>query len=312
MSPVLFCLCLLFPLPAQEPEATSLLPAQEPEATSLLGQPLYRVELPAEQAVAFAANLDLARADLKSNPDDADALIWVGRRIAYLGHYREAIKTFSEGIARFPKDARFYRHRGHRYISTRQLDKAIADFEEAARLQEGMADRVEPDGLPNAAGIPTSTLQTNIYYHLGLAYYLQGRFEKALQAYQTCLTLCKNNDMMVATCDWLYMTLRRLDRKAEAERVLGTIRGDLELLESFSYHRRLMMYQGKHKTKSLLAAGEGDDGLNFATQGYGVGNWFLYNGDKARAMEVYRKVLAGNHWSAFGFIAAEADLARLR
>ncbi len=185
-------------------------------------------------------------------------------------------------------------------------------MEKAADLEEGRQDRIEPDGLPNAAGIPTSTLQTNIYYHLGLAYYLQGHFDKALPAYETCLSLSKNNDMMVATCDWLYMTLRRLGRKKEATRVLEPIREDLELLESFSYHRRLMMYQGKHKPETLLDGGKGDDAaLNFATQGYGVGNWFLYNGNKEKAIEVYRKVMEGNHWAAFGFIAAEADLARL-
>jgi hypothetical protein len=35
------------------------------------------------------------------------------------------------GIGQFPKDARFYRHRGHRYISSRCFDLAIKDFKKA-------------------------------------------------------------------------------------------------------------------------------------------------------------------------------------
>ena len=40
--------------------------------------------------------------------------------------------------------------------------------------------KIEPDGQPNARNIPTSTLNSNIYYHLGLAQYLKGEFEAAL------------------------------------------------------------------------------------------------------------------------------------
>jgi hypothetical protein len=58
--------------------------------------------------------------------------------------------------------------------------------------------------------------------------------------------------------------------------------------------------------------GNDDDAyLALATQGYGVGNWYLYNGDEKRAMDIFNKVVEGNYFSAFGFIAAEAELHRL-
>jgi hypothetical protein len=117
-----------------------------------------------------------------------------------------------------------------------------------------------------------------------------------------------NPDMLVATSDWLYMTLRRLGRDAEATRVLEPIRRDMRILENESYHRRLLMYRGELPADSLLAGGA--DPLTVATQGYGVGNWYLYNGDRARAMQVFRRVVAGGNWGAFGYIAAEAELAR--
>ena len=62
-----------------------------------------------------------------------------------------------------------YRHRGHRYVSIREFDRAIADLEYAATLIEGTEDEIEPDGMPNAMNIPVSSLHSNIWYHLGLA-----------------------------------------------------------------------------------------------------------------------------------------------
>ncbi|MEW6017231.1 MAG: hypothetical protein AB1760_04030, partial [Pseudomonadota bacterium] len=46
----------------------------------------------------------------------------------------------------------------------------------------------------------------------------------------------------------------------------------------------------------------------YATQGYGVGNWYLCEGDLARAREVFEQILQGRSRFAFGYIAAELDL----
>ena len=41
-----------------------------------------------------------------------------------------------------------------------------------------------------------------------------------------------------------------------------------------------------------------------------MANWHFYNGRREVGMELMRKVVSGETWAAFGFIAAEADLAR--
>src|SRR6185295_12437329 len=144
--------------------------------------------------------------------------------LAYLGRFRDAIAAYTNGIARHADELRLYRHRGHRYITVRQFDLAIADLSRAARLVAGRADEIEQDGAPNQAGIPRSTLQSNIWYHLGLAHYLKGDFTRALAAYREGMKVSRvNDDMLVATSDWLYMTLRRLGRDAEARAVLDPI-----------------------------------------------------------------------------------------
>jgi tetratricopeptide (TPR) repeat protein len=281
------------------------------QAISLLGDTLYPPELLAEVRADREVRLAEARADYEADPSDVDALIWYGRRTAYLGDYRQAIEIYSNGIERHPDEPRLYRHRGHRYISVRRVDAAIADLERAAELIADREDRIEPDGLPNARNIPTSTLHSNIWYHLGLAYYLKGDFENALRAYRRCMAVSRNPDMLVATSYWLYITLRRLDRVSEAAAVLEPIDADLDIIENGSYHRLLLMYKGELGAETLVEEAEAGGDLENATLGYGVGSWHLYNGRRKLAEAAFRNILKGPQWAAFGYIAAEADLQRL-
>jgi tetratricopeptide (TPR) repeat protein len=300
------------PAPAPAAESVAAAPKQPTgvEATSLSGQPLMR---PATIPNREKLDADLAQAEkaLAENPNDPEALIWLGRRQAYLWQYQDAIATFTKGIERFPDNPKFYRHRGHRFITTRQFAKAQDDFEKAASLIKGQPDEIEPDGAPNAAGKPRSTLQFNIWYHLGLAYYLQGNYEKAHDAYVECMKVSNNDDSIAATSDWMWMTLMRLGRKADATKVLERITPEMDILENQSYHRRLLMYKGLDKPEALLDTATAD-ATTIATQGYGVGNYYFVNGDTARAREVFEKVTSGAGWNAFGFIAAEADLQRMK
>lgn len=295
---------------ARPSEATASAPqAPAPEATSLLGTPLVPMALANREQLE--ANLAEAEDALRKDPDSAEALIWVGRRQGYLWRYRDAIATFTRGIARFPDDARFLRHRGHRYITVREFDKAIADFEKAVTLLKGKPDEIEPDGQPNAAGKPRSTLHFNVWYHLGLAHYLKGDFTNAQRAYTQCMRVSNNDDSVTATADWQWMTLRRIGNAAAAAQVLERITPTMDILENQSYHRRLLMYKGLETPEALLDTSNADD-LTIATQGYGVGNYYLVTGNRAKAKEIFKKVVAGRQWAAFGYIAAEAELARMR
>jgi tetratricopeptide (TPR) repeat protein len=284
--------------------------AQTPEATSLFGKPLISAPPTGETKVRLEGDLAKAQADYDRNPSSADAAIWLGRRLAYLGRFNDAIAAYTRGIQQHPDEPRLYRHRGHRYITIRKFDLATADLRRASQLVAGKPDEVEPDGAPNRAGIPRSTLQSNIWYHLGLAQYLSGDFNAALASYREGMKVSRvNDDMLVATSDWLYMTLRRLKRDDEARQVLEPIRDQMDILENTAYHARLLMYKGARSADSVLNLNTADD-VQIATQGYGVGNWYLVNGDTRKAREIFERVVAGNAWQAFGWIAAEADLKR--
>ncbi len=281
---------------------------EAPEAFSLFGDPLFPQPLRPEVVEEQKALYEAALRDWTKDPDDADATIWLGRRTAYLGRIREAAAIFSEGITKHPDDPRMYRHRGHRFITLRLYDNAIDDLERAAELIEGKPDEVEPDGIPNERNIPVSSLHFNVWYHLGLAYYLIGDYESALECYRECLAVSEIDDKLVATTHWTYMTLRLLDMDEAAEELLGPITEEMDVIENQHYHRLLLMYKGLVKPEALMKEARKQGPLAVATVGYGVANWHLYNGEEEKATDTYNEILDTGGWAGFGYIAAEADL----
>lgn len=273
------------------------------QALSLLGESLMS-PAPGQGALDRLAT---AKADYDSDPVNADNIIWFGRRTAYTGDYRRAIEIFSEGIEKFPDDARMYRHRGHRYISIREFDLAIDDFEHASELIEGTENEIEPDGLPNALNIPISSLHGNIWYHLGLAYYLKQDWDNAYRAYKAGFDAGRNDDNRVSTTHWLYMILQRKGDPEAAAKVLDAISADMNVIENMSYHNLCLFYKGEMTLAELI--GDNADSPAGAAIMYGAANWHYYTGDVDKANEMLEALVATNAWSPFGFIAAEVDLA---
>ena len=273
------------------------------QAMTLSGKPLYS---PAP-GQAVLDNLAEAKKNFDANPNDAENIIWFGRRIAYTGDFRGAIEVFSDGIEKFPNDDRMYRHRGHRYISIREFDRAIADLEIASRLIEGKENETEPDGAPNELNIPVSSRHGNIWYHLGLAYYLKQDWENAFRAYQNGFNSGRNDDNRVSTTHWLYMIKRRMGDEEGAAKVLDVITKNMEVIENFSYHHLCLFYKGGMTVDELMS--DGEDTPSGASAAYGLANWYYVHGDDEEALKHLNALVNTNSWAAFGFIAAEADLA---
>ena len=247
-----------------------------------------------------------ARTAYLQDTTDVDLLIWYGRRMAYLGNYEDAIAIYSNGIGRFPNDARLYRHRGHRYISIREFDKAIADLTQGAELIRGTKNEIEPDGMPNAMNIPVSTLHGNIWYHLGLAYYLKHDYPNAYKAYLNCRESGDNPDNLVSSTHWLYMIQRRMGNKTQADSLLLPIENGMEVIENTNYYDLCKFYKGLIPKDSLSQARD----LSAASDAvsYGLANWYLYEGMEDKALEVFLNITERDSWTSFGYIAAESDL----
>ena len=268
--------------------------------TSPLGKKLT-VAPPSERMVKL---YEKAKQDFSNNSKDLENIIWYGRRTAYLGGYDDAIKIYSDGLKIFPNEPRLYRHRGHRYISIRKFDEAIADYVKAVKLIEGKDNQVEQDGLPNELNIPISTLHGNIWYHLGLAYYLKNDFEKAFSAYLNCRDTGTNDDNIVSSTHWLFMIQSRLGNHELAKKQLDPIRDDMKIIENHSYYHLCKFYKKMISMNELMT----DDGTPAGDAvKYGIANWHFYNGDGEQAKLNYESILEGKSWSSFGYVAAEAD-----
>jgi tetratricopeptide (TPR) repeat protein len=259
----------------------------------------------------YEAQRDSAWRHYQAAPANMDSLIWYARRLGYLGQLREAIAVYTRGVALAPDNPWLYRHRGHRYLSVRDFPAAIRDLERAAALTQGKPDEVEPDGQPNPAGIPIGTLQSNIGYHLALAYYLHGDYAKAAQAARREVEAATNDDRRVSMAHWLYLSLRKLGRHEEAARVVAPMRRDMRIVENDNYHQLMLLYNGTLPVDTLLAATTGGIGSSGdASTAYGVATWLSFSGREAEAVAIWRRLVASGQWGGFGTIAAEAELAR--
>jgi len=158
------------------------------------------------------------------------------------------------------------------------------------------------------------------------------------------------DDNRAATTYWIYLATRRQGRKAEARRLLDAITPDMDIIENEAYHRLLLIFRDDRSPDAFAplvrdshlapmdvgipshvfeAARQGTvhgkgfpregvregihapaSDLDSATIGYGIGCLHLFTGDRAAARAVFERVVSGIEWPAFGFIAAEAELAR--
>ena len=275
-------------------------PIQTIETITILGDTLHSPEI--KDGKSFD-QFKSAKTTYFDNQNNAEALIWYGRRTAYLGYFQEAIKLFTLGIKNHPDDARFYRHRGHRYISTRQYNKAISDFKKAVLLTDGKVDQLEPDGLPNTKNIPLSTLHGNIWYHLGLAYYLKNDMENALNAFNNRSVTHKYDDNIVSGGHWLYMINRRLGKIDKSSAVINEVHKDMDIIENMSYHQSCLFYKGELQESEM----EMDE-----VALYTLANWYVYEkNDTIKAKEYYQNLLEKGNPYSFAYIAGESDWNRL-
>jgi tetratricopeptide (TPR) repeat protein len=255
-------------------------------------------------AQAPPADLAAAKAAWERHPTNVDSIIWYGRRVGYTGDFALAVAIYTEGLRLHPDETRLLRHRGHRYLSQRDYASAIADLERAYDLIRGRADEVEPDGQPNARGIPTSTLHSNIRYHLALALFLTGDFPRAASLWEEDAKLAANLDQRVASTYWWVVAMARQRDGERVAAALAPIRADWDIIENGSYHRLLLWMKGDLAEEALRATMTTP--LERQTIGNGIAQWYQARGRRATAEAAVREVLATGPSASFGFLAAEA------
>ncbi len=231
-----------------------------------------------------------AESPLAREPRNVDRIMALGLAQAAVRQYREAIETFTRGIAVAPANALLYRHRGHRYISVRDFPRALTDLEMGNRLDSTNYD---------------------IWYHLGIVRYVRGEIAGAAAAFARARPMAPNDNELAGSTDWLWMSLSRAGRHSEATAVLASLRDSLTVPDRYPYAQRLRLYQGRVKPEDLVGPADTAD-IPLATLAYGLGNWYLVAGDTAAARTWFERSIASGGWPAFGFILSEVELRRLR
>jgi tetratricopeptide (TPR) repeat protein len=284
------------------------IPSFDGEAISLLSDTLRRPSLDEQAYHERDSSLQEAYIHFRQDSTNLENIIWLGRRLAYLHRYKEAIAVFSNGMLLYPEAPELYRHRGHRLITIRRLDDAISDLRHGIELSQNLPLAKEPDGIPNALNIPLSNLQFNLHYHLGLAYYLRGDYDDAMKAYNDCLTYSDNPDLKVATLDWLYLSMVRKGDTARARVLLNDIHPHLEIIENKDYLQRLLLYKGMIDPAALMQVDAHSPA--YVNRAYGLTCWLEQQGQPEVAAGLRKEILSSDLWPAFSYIAAEADSAR--
>ncbi|MGH7644300.1 MAG: tetratricopeptide repeat protein [Gemmatimonadales bacterium] len=232
----------------------------------------------------------IARAEsaFAADPRNVNLIIALGVAQSGARQYREAIATFSRGLAIAPNDARLYRWRGHRYLSLRELDRARDDLEHGARLDSALY---------------------GTWYHLGIVRYARADFAGAADAFARAQGGAPDSNERAGATDWLWMALSRAGKAADAQAMLDR-RPDTPPAAN-AYAQRLRLYRGEIGPDVVLTAADTGD-IQVATLSYGVGNWYLVRGDTARGREWFERAVRSGGWPAFGFIVSEIELRRLR
>ena len=231
-----------------------------------------------------------AAAALAADPRNVSRIIALGVAQSGARQFREAIATFTRGLAIAPNDPMLYRWRGHRYISVREFDKAAADL---------------------ARGYALDSTNYGILFHTGVLHFARGEFPAAARMFAKAQPRAPDGGELAGSTDWLWMSLARAGRLAEANAMLARRPDSLPAPPGYAYAQRLKLYRGDVAPDALITPADTAD-VQIATLNYGLGNWYLVRGDTARAVAAFTRAVQSGGWPGFGFIVAEAELRRLR
>jgi tetratricopeptide (TPR) repeat protein/RimJ/RimL family protein N-acetyltransferase len=253
------------------------------------------IQYRAPNGTVFRSDVDTgaiarAAAALAADPRSVDKAIALGVAQSGRTQMREAIETFTNALYLSPNNALLYRWRGHRHLSVREFDLAERDF---------------------ANGLAIDSTVYGIWYHLGIIRFARGDFNGAADAFKRALPRAPDPGELAGSTDWLWMSLSRAGRGAEAKAMLARRPDSLRTAPDYAYTKRLRLYRGEITPEQLFTPSD-TAGVQVATLSYGLGNWYMVQGDTAKAKAQFERAIRGTGWAGFGFIVSEAELRRLR
>ena len=250
------------------------------------------VQYRSPEGVVYRSQRDtgpVARAEraLAAEPRNVARFIQLGVAQSGPRKMQEAVQTFTRALALAPNDPMLYRWRGHRNLSIRQFDGSMADL---------------------TRGYGLDSTNYGILYHLGVLRFVRGDFNAAADAFARAQPRAPDGGELAGSTDWLWMSLQRAGRGAEATAMLA--RRPDTIPTTAAYAKRIRLYRGEITPEALFTPSDTSD-VDVATLSFGLGNWYMVRGDTTRARAQFQRSIRSGGWPAFGFIASEAELARM-
>jgi tetratricopeptide (TPR) repeat protein len=275
----------------------------EPQAYSLSGKPLFAN--PSDAKALRKSDSTVHAIQAKGNLSEDD-FVEIGKQLVATARYKEAVENYTVGLSKFPNSFKILRHRGHRYLTLRKLELVVKDLLKARDLIKSLPDVWDFD----AKGNKTDTYQHQIEYHLGVYYFLKGKYKDAVTAFEKSLKEAHEANEIVGTTDWLYNSYRRNGQEKEAAKLLEAFSADVKADHEQAYFRRIMLYKGLIKPNELVDETMPPEKMNVqeVTRLYGLANWYGFQGNKEKAKELYDKIIRSSSWPAFAYLASETEL----
>ncbi len=264
-------------------------PAPDPWLVSLAAPALA-------EGVAFQQGKDhekalaaFARA-ISLDPGNPDAYLLKCRSLAGLRRHEEAVAACTESLRLRPDQSETLRDRGHYYLNLGRTDAGLADLQRAESL---------------------TRRDHGVYYHLGLACYLNGDFANAARAYESCVANSGDDASRLECQAWLLPSLLRSGRRDDARKLLDSVASTSTEGHPGNYLDRILLFKGARTEAQVAPTMAAEGPLSEATVGYSIGIWHLLNGRESKAREYFERATASNYTTAWGYRASEAELRRL-
>lgn len=214
-----------------------------------------------------------------------EELLLFAKKLNWQLRYREAAQIYSMAIALNPKDIRGYRQRAGKYLSTLQPKLARKDLE---RCRELGGDEMD------------------LSYRLGLCYYLEADYAKAIEAFETCYPLC-DDEMGIAVLFWDTLSCWRSEKPAallQKEYHTGMKVGHHTAYEFVmaSVYADLEMPQIQQRLESE------ESDLEFSIMAYGISCYLAHRGMMGQSQNLRSELLKRDgFWISYAYIAAWND-----
>lgn len=293
------CLLAVSLLPALS-MTVSAAEAQVAPAQSLIGTPLRDPPWSPATRERLEKDLLIARAVMQVAPEREDSYIWLGRRLAYLERFPEAIEVFTQGLSKFPDSYKLLRFRGRKLARSRQFERALADYARGIELVENLQDSYEPDGIPNAQNRTLGSYRGNLHYYWGQTSWAVGNYADVLSGMQRSAAepLAQNPDHLISTKYWRYLALRKLGRHQEAAELVRDVPADLKLLENNTYYDGVRFMQGALSKEELMSRAD-------AVSLFAVAMDHHFRGEREAAEKLWESIIVD---TPQGFWPAETEL----